>query len=198
MIRKKVHVPIPNGPITLVFRNWESGKSKQGNPQLILTFTPEIGEPVIKDYFPYETQLGWAKLEAFLSAIGVELDPDAEEFDEEAIFKDLLGLEVPAVVINELFQGVFRLKISYYGGPQEVTAPAPTLNQLAQLSPILSKEDREKRRQALQIRLAGEPSDWDTQRASHQAEAQEELESPRNGEAPTSSLARRLKEAGKI
>src|ERR1700761_537113 len=113
MLKKKQFATLQDGAAILVFRDWESGKSKNQNPQLIFTLTPESGEPVLKDWFPYETKFGWAKLESFLCAIGVELEGD--EFDER-ILDGLLGLEVPAVILND-DRGP---KVAYYGEPRAV------------------------------------------------------------------------------
>jgi hypothetical protein len=179
MIKRQEFVTLPNGPIKLVFRKCESGKSKAGNPQFIFTFTPETGEPILKDYFPYETKNGWNKLEAFLCAIGVELEGDS--FDER-ILDDLLGIEVPAVILNETYQGVLRPKISYYGEPRAVDeSTVSAIEPKKPLAPLLSKEEQEEMLQFVKDRVAGKPLDWDAQREAHQQESQDALEDQNNG-----------------
>ena len=165
--------PIEEGEHTLVFRKSEESKSKAGNAMVILTHTPVTGEPVILDHIVYSTVPGWAKLESFLNAMDVTVD-DAFDLDD---LGELLGCEFKATVIKDVFQGIARPKILFYGSrpaggeepPATSTAASP-----APLAPILPKDEQEKRRAA----LAGRTEIWSAQRAEmeHRQEMKEELD----------------------
>ena len=124
-IKRVVTKTLPEEEHTLIFRKWEHTKSSKNNPMIVLIHTPESGVPEIKDYLPYETAIGSAKLLMFLNAFGVELgiDTDFETNDLDG----LIGLEFRARTRNEEFNKLLSTKIEEY-------LPAPGLENPEQLA----------------------------------------------------------------
>jgi hypothetical protein len=140
---------ITDGNQTVVFRKWETGSSKKGNRQLIATFTPKSGAPVIKDYFVYESSFGWAKLQAFMEALGFTLDGDLDE----NLLTECLGMEVDVVIMNEPWNGVLVPKVACYGHTDGTQEPAARGGVGVPLAPILSRAEQEEKRRAIQESL---------------------------------------------
>ncbi len=115
-IKRVVTKTLPEEEHTLIFRKWEHAKSSKNNPMIVLTHTPESGEPEIKDYVPYETVIGFAKLEMFLNALGLNLEAEFETNDLDG----LVGVEFRARTRNEEFNKILSTRIEEY-------LPAPEL-----------------------------------------------------------------------
>jgi hypothetical protein len=124
-IRRVVTKTLPEEEHTLIFRKWEHTKSQKNNPMIVLTHTPESGEPEIKDYLPYETLIGSAKLMMFLNALGIDfgIHTDFETNDLD----DLVGLEFRGRTRNEEFNKLLSTKIEEY-------LPAPGMENPEQLA----------------------------------------------------------------
>jgi hypothetical protein len=183
MLKKSIQrsAVIADGNHTLVFRKWLPDKSKAGNPMLVLFFTPSSGEPVIKDWIVFGTVHGWAKLEAFLATLGFA---PSEQFDEH-LLTDFLGFEIDVVITHEPFNGVMAPKIASYGhavGDAAVGASATTAK--IPLAPILSKEEQEERRRAIQATLEEQAA------SEHRAGMQETLDEVNQDNGETHPLGR--------
>jgi hypothetical protein len=111
-IKPVKQVLLTEGEHDLIFRKWEQGKSKAGNPMLTLTFTPINNQPKIVDYFTYETYEGWTRLEAFLASVGVEI-AENEEF-EVTDLDILIGAQFRAKTWNENWEERLQTKIDEY------------------------------------------------------------------------------------
>jgi nitroreductase len=149
-IKRVVTRTLPEEQHTLIFRKWEHSKSSNNNPMIILTHTPESGEPEIKDYVPYDTAIGSAKLMMFLNALGIDFEIDTE-FETNDL-DDLVGLEFRARTRNEEFNRLLSTKIEEY-------LPAPGVENPEQLARdhidrVNFAKDRDEFRKDMEAELA--------------------------------------------
>jgi hypothetical protein len=117
---------------------------------IVLSHTPESGEPEIKDYVPYETVIGFAKLEMFLNALGLNLEAEFETNDLDG----LVGVEFRARTRNEEFNKILSTRIEEY-------LPAPELENPDQFAKdyidrVNFAKDRDEFRKDMEADLAKE------------------------------------------
>jgi hypothetical protein len=117
---------------------------------IVLSQTPESGEPEIKDYVPYETVIGFAKLEMFLNALGLNLEAEFETNDLDG----LVGVEFRARTRNEEFNKILSTRIEEY-------LPAPELENPDQFAKdyidrVNFAKDRDEFRKDMEADLAKE------------------------------------------
>jgi hypothetical protein len=151
-IKRVVTKTLPEKEHALIFRKWEHTKSSKNNPMIVLTHTPESGEPEIKDYVPYDTVIGSAKLMMFLNALGIdfEIDTDFETNDLDG----LIGFEFRARTRNEEHNKILSTRIEEY-------FPAPALENPEQLAKdhidrVNFAKDRDEFRKDMEAELAKE------------------------------------------
>jgi len=149
-IKRVVTKTLPEEEHTLIFRKWEHTKSSKNNPMIVLTHTPESGEPEIKDYVTYGKVIGFAKLEMFLNALGLDLEAEFETNDLDG----LVGVEFRARTRNEEFNKLLSTKIEEY-------LPAPGVGNPEQLAKdhidrVNFAKDRDEFRKDMEADLAKE------------------------------------------
>jgi len=115
---------------------------------IALTHTPESGEPEIKDYVPYETVIGFAKLEMFLNALGLNFEAEFETNDLDG----LVGVEFRARTRNEEFNKILSTKIEEYLPAPELENPDQFAN--GYIDRVNFAKDRDEFRKDIEAELA--------------------------------------------